>query len=329
MLITILLALGIIFFLIANLVKFFTYQKMPVHLRWELYPVPHENPARAVYGGSRVEETMWWMQPYKKNKIGAFKYFALEVVLLKAVWEHNRKIWIWSYLMHTGLYAAICSTVLLCMGSLLDFAGLLVIAQSGASFGGFFYDLLDALLLYAACAVFAGSVGLFTMRMRDESFREMSNRENWINLVFLAVISGLLSFNALANETTSIHLLVTTQALFTFSAAPQLPVTLLSAVILGVLFLFYFPFTSMTHLYTKWFTYHSVRWDDAAASETPGDNKQLTDAMNYGVDWAGVHITPAGKKNWADVVTDDPAVIGKNRTNGNHKIPPGAGSENH
>jgi nitrate reductase gamma subunit len=270
---------------------------------------------------------MWWMQPYKRNKIGAFKYFVLEVVLLKAVWEHNRRIWIWSYLMHTGLYAVICMTLLLFIGALLDLAGLLVIAPSGVSFGGFYYELLDALLIYGSCTIFTGTVGLFVMRKRDESFRQMSNRENWVNLAFMAVTSGLISFNAIANEATSIHLLVTTQALISFSAAPDLPLTLLCGVMLGVLFLFYFPFTSMTHVYTKWFTYHSVRWDDTEAAQTPGNNQQLTDAMKYGVDWAGVHITPVGKKNWADVVEDDPTLIGKNRTNGKHATPPGASSE--
>ena len=36
----------------------------PLHVRWELYPVPHEG-SKTVYGGSFMEEKDWWTQPLR------------------------------------------------------------------------------------------------------------------------------------------------------------------------------------------------------------------------------------------------------------------------
>jgi nitrate reductase gamma subunit len=41
---------------IATVVRAVGYARMPLHLRWELYPVPHEAPDRAAHGGSYFEE---------------------------------------------------------------------------------------------------------------------------------------------------------------------------------------------------------------------------------------------------------------------------------
>ena len=37
------------------------YARAPMHLRWELYPVPHEKGRD--HGGSYFEETDWWTLP--------------------------------------------------------------------------------------------------------------------------------------------------------------------------------------------------------------------------------------------------------------------------
>ena len=39
--------------------RFFRIWRMPMHLRWELYPVAHESPDKAKYGGSMLEELNW------------------------------------------------------------------------------------------------------------------------------------------------------------------------------------------------------------------------------------------------------------------------------
>ena len=42
---------------------------MPMHVRWELYPVAHEK-GRASYGGSYFEEVDWWTKPREVDKLG-------------------------------------------------------------------------------------------------------------------------------------------------------------------------------------------------------------------------------------------------------------------
>jgi nitrate reductase gamma subunit len=50
--------LAAVVFVVACLVRIAIYARAPIHLRWELYPVPHEDPARVAYGGSRFEEVV-------------------------------------------------------------------------------------------------------------------------------------------------------------------------------------------------------------------------------------------------------------------------------
>ena len=99
-------------FIVASLTKIIKVAKMPVHLRWELYPVPHEK-GRASYGGSKLEENDWWRKEHKKDHFNEWKEMGTEIVFLKAVWEFNRSLWIGTFPFHFGLYMMITNMVLL------------------------------------------------------------------------------------------------------------------------------------------------------------------------------------------------------------------------
>ena len=49
--------------------RFLKLARLPVHVRWELYPVAHEPGAKAKYGGSILEEPEWWTKPRKTSKL--------------------------------------------------------------------------------------------------------------------------------------------------------------------------------------------------------------------------------------------------------------------
>ena len=51
---------------------------MPVHLRWDLYPIPHEK-GKSEYGGSYYEEVDWWTKPSKFNWVTEMKFMAPEI----------------------------------------------------------------------------------------------------------------------------------------------------------------------------------------------------------------------------------------------------------
>jgi hypothetical protein len=75
------------------IVRAVRYARLPLHLRWELYPVPHEAPDRAAHGGSYFEQLDWWMKPPESNFFGELAAMLPEIVFLKGVWEHNRRLW--------------------------------------------------------------------------------------------------------------------------------------------------------------------------------------------------------------------------------------------
>jgi hypothetical protein len=71
------------------------------------------------------------------------------------------------------------------------------------------------------------------------------------------------------------------------------------------LFMLYFPFTHMTHAYTKWFTWDKILWDDRPLVKNRHLEKKINEALHYPVSWSAPHIQGDGKKNWIDVATQD------------------------
>ena len=93
---------GIVIFCAAVLKRIISYINNPMHVRWELYPVPHEGGGKAEYGGSYLENTEWWKNPRETSKINELKVMAAEILGLKAVYEHNRPLWFVTYPFHIG-----------------------------------------------------------------------------------------------------------------------------------------------------------------------------------------------------------------------------------
>jgi hypothetical protein len=67
--------------------------------------------------------------------------------------------------------------------------------------------------------------------------------------------------------------------------------------------MFYFPFTHMTHLFGKYFTYHKVRWEDEPNFRGSKIEKAVTKALGYRQNWAAPHIKTGG--TWADAATEE------------------------
>ncbi len=83
----------------------------PLHVRWELYPVPHEGPKNA-YGGSFMEEKDWWTHPRHVSHLGDIKALLTEVLFLHATFEHNIKLWARTYPFHVGMYMLMGGTII-------------------------------------------------------------------------------------------------------------------------------------------------------------------------------------------------------------------------
>jgi nitrate reductase gamma subunit len=75
------------------------------------------------------------------------------------------------------------------------------------------------------------------------------------------------------------------------------------------LFLFYFPFTRMVHLFAKYFTYHQVRFDDRQVEPGSVLEKRLRASLNFGVTWSAEHLQTG--RTWLEVATRLPDEPGK------------------
>ena len=116
--------LGLAVFVLAALRRIVAYKKNPQHLRWELYPVPHEGGGRASYGGSYLEDLEWWNKPRETSRIGELSVMVPEMLFLKALWEHNRSLWLVSFPFHFGLYLTFGLVALLTFCAIGQLAGL-------------------------------------------------------------------------------------------------------------------------------------------------------------------------------------------------------------
>ena len=95
----------------------------PLHVRWELYPVPHEG-SKTVYGGSFMEEKDWWTQPRHISHWGDIKALLTEVLFLHATFEHNIKLWVRSYPFHVGMYMLMGGTIIVLCAAFAQLFGL-------------------------------------------------------------------------------------------------------------------------------------------------------------------------------------------------------------
>ncbi len=281
-------------FVVAIVVRAVRLATTPVHLRWELYPVAHEKD-RVRYGGSYFEELDWWTKKREKSMLGELKVMIPEILLQKGLWENNRSMWLWSLLMHNGLYLVI------------GFAGLAIIgalAGTATEFGSLIKQVAYIVGLIGYIIGVIGTAGLFVLRIGSYRLRSFSPPVAYFNLLFLLALfaTGTYLF-AVGNEPVDAiagfaHELIT----FSPNAVPAgiggLHLTI------AMLFVLYLPFTHMTHFFTKYFTYHAVRWNDEP--NLPGSKleKAIQRQLGYPVSWAAPHLKADGKKNWADIALD-------------------------
>jgi len=294
-------------FFIAVLYRYIRISRLPLHLRWELYPVPHEK-GRAHYGGSFLEEPDWWTKPRHTSLTGDLKVMLPEIILLAGVWEHNRKQWLRSFPFHFGLYLLAGLIVLLLVGGVASAAGLTVAAE-GDLFGRLLFH-LTYLVGYAGLGLaLIGSLALLFRRLFNADYREYTTKGDFFNLVFfvltlavalVAQIGGDLHFSILRD-----HFL----RLVTFgmgaggAEAVRFSNLQTVEVILGSLLVAYIPLTHMSHFFTKWFTYHHIRWSDEPNIKGGKFESKIAAELSSPVSWSAPHIRGDGKKNWVDVAT--------------------------
>jgi nitrate reductase gamma subunit len=294
---------GAIVFVVASAVRAWMYARTPIHLRWELYPVPHEDPEKVKHGGSYFEDKDWWTRRRRFNLAGELRVMVPEMLFLNALRDHNRKLWYRSFPFHFGLYllAGTCGLVLLAA-----VGGLAAPAAMAGALGAFLH------VLYTACGVagtvlaLAGAVLLLHRRLTDPELKTYTTPGDIFNLLFFVVAFAVLAAGFALRSPEAPGVVAVVRGLLTFDTTLQVPALFGTGVVLCALLAAYIPLTHMAHFVGKYFTYHSVRWNDQVNLRGSAIEAKLTEYLTYRPTWSAAHVGADGKRSWAEIATTNP-----------------------
>lgn len=301
---------ALLVFVLGSVARAIRYARQPIHLRWELYPVPHEDPVRVKHGGSYFEEGNWWAKPPRFNLLGEVRFMVPEMLFLKGLWEFNRAMWLRSFPFHFGLYLLIATIGLVGVTAVLDLIGPGVVAGALGLGLHWLYTVTGfAGVVLAIC----GAVALLLRRLTAEDLKTYTTAGDIFNLCAFIVALGLLFAGFLLKGSESPSTVALVRAILTFDASVKVPGLLAVGLVLSALLAAYIPFTHMSHFIGKYFTYHSVRWNDQPLRSGDRMEKKLAEYLTYKPTWAARHVGADGTKTWAQVATTNPAEKGKKK----------------
>src|ERR1035437_10172020 len=131
---------GGLVFLAGCLIRAIRYARLPIHLRWELYPLPH-------------------------GRAGQLKVMLLEILFSKALWKSNRSLWLVSFPFHLGLYLVALAAAFLLLSPFVPGSLENVLHKAYPTTGA------AGLVL-----VLLGSLGLLLRRLRDNDLKPYTTR---------------------------------------------------------------------------------------------------------------------------------------------------------
>ena len=288
-------------FVIAFAAKLLKYATMPMHVRWELYPIPHEGKA---WGGSFYEEVDHWKKTRHKDHMAQYRFMVPEVLFIKALHEDNKSLWYWSFPFHMGLYLSIGGLAFLAIGAVLQILGMV---PQNSALASLFQSLTIVLAVPGYVLGTIGILGLIVKRKTDSGLADVTAPIDFMNLIWLGLlfVTGFIVWLQDPGFVVSRAYFV---SLLTFSPMKE-PMGLIHVINLLVFIGFwaYFPFTHMTHMVSKYFMWDKVKWDDDPNRGDPGMDSKIKKYLAYPVTWSAEHVdAQGGKKNWADVATSNP-----------------------
>jgi nitrate reductase gamma subunit len=277
------------------------YALMPVHLRWELYPVPHEEGNK--YGGSYLEELEWWTKPRKKSFVKDILYIAKDYLTFFQYFKLNRAYWAVIYVWHVGFYLIVAFHGLVAIGALAMIGGVHEIAAGTGNAGITFFYYLTLVTGVAGFSLGClGSIGVLIRRLMDPDLNLFASPKNFFSYIFyfFVFLSGLIAWAAF--DTSFVLYREFYHAVFTLDMAVVVDAALVSHAVLFALFLFYMPTTQAMHYATKFFAYFAVRWNDGPNIKGSKVESKLQQLLKQPVTWSAPHIQTGG--DWVEVCTN-------------------------
>ncbi len=288
-------------FFVLVITKAKKFMSRPLHIRWELYPVPHEG-ERAKWGGSYLEESGWWHKARTHSLMGMAIGLAEEMLLLHLTFKHNRDLWMRTYPFHAGIYLCFGSFLLSILALILNGIGIL-----DGLVSGLIAPLGNLVAVIGLAGIVIGAALLLHRRLTNEQLRTYTTPEHYFNLLLFGAWATLALFAYMASPSFFSENVSFLKGLFTFDTSLTFSLGYTVLAILTVAIIAFVPATHMAHFFMKYFTWHNIRWDDAPTL----DDKKLNDAIGANLGkkptWSAGHIAGDGNKTWADIAMHNPA----------------------
>ncbi len=284
-------------FITIALAKGIRIAKSPVHLRWELYPIPNKK-IDSKNVGSNPDELDFRAELIKNGKIHKLWSMLQEIFLLKGVWKHNRSLWFGSAPFHYAMYLYIVFTLLILVYLLVG-----LYPSAGKTQSHKYILFLNYLLWLITFLGILGSIVLLFKRIFDENLRLFSSFSHYFNIILIGSLYATTLIWLLSSKNAVVEIIGFYQGFLNLSLIKNTPLIGNVHFYLLSFFMFYLPFTHMTHFYMKYFTYHKVRWDDEPNISNKHIRKRLNEQLNLPVQWSAPHIGSDGRKTWLIITT--------------------------
>ncbi len=225
---------------------------------------------------------------------------AREILFLKALREHNRRLWWFSFPFHIGLYVL---TLIAGFFLLSGVAVALGLHGPGLGLSGVIRGFSGVGCILGV----AGSVGLLLSRLFSDKMRNTTTPVAIFNLVLLLAVFVTGGLTVLSVQDYAGYGVEYVASLFTARPVPDLPTIYSVHLVVVLAFLAYLPFSQMMHFVAKYFTYHQVRWDDRPLEAGGRMERKVLELLSQPVTWAAPHVGADGHRNWVEVATGEDA----------------------
>jgi nitrate reductase gamma subunit len=246
--------------------------------------------ARGIQYGRTPLHLRWELYPAPHGLVSEIRLMFFEILFLKSLWEFNRKLWFRSFPFHFGLYLLAATSALL----VLDIFAGIGLRQLYRITGAFGIGL-----------GLIGVLGLLELRLTDPELKIYTTRGDIFNLLFFLVSFGLWAA-ARFSPAAAPDGLQLARAIFAFDTRIEIPGLTAASLFLTSVLLAYIPMTHMAHFIAKYFTYHSVRWDDRSNVSGGSIEKRLAASLSYKPTWAAAHMKADGGRSWAEIAAANP-----------------------
>lgn len=302
--------LCILVFILAAGYRVYRQLTLPVHVRWEIYPVQHETTDKLAHGGSYMEELNWWEKKHGSSLFNEMKYMVPEILFIRGLWKENRGLWWVSFPFHFGLYLMIATFGLMVFHALLVLWG-----GNTVPVGGVIRTLLNGLIVFMGWTGLVlgviGSVGTFCRRIADPELREYSSFVDYFNILFILLfflftfITSLFADPLLTGAKAYVFGLLTGGGSLN-GYVPGQSCCGGAAIVLASLMVAYVPLTHMSHMFMKYFLYHDVKWDDAPNRLGSSIEAAIRENLALKPTWNAKHVEADGRKSWLDIASSAP-----------------------